>query len=98
MGEVWGGFGNGKVIQIMHAVQISMQFRYQCSSDLQIIDDPVRLPLWLSCAISLQCQSKPPSLACNRGLSLDPRFSTPPVSDYLQYAKTEGEGLGNFIT
>jgi len=31
-------------------------------------------------------------------LSLIPRPSTPPVFDRLQYAKTEGEGLGNFIT
>jgi len=30
--------------------------------------------------------------------SLIPRPSTPPVFDRLQYAKTEGEGLGNFIT
>jgi len=30
--------------------------------------------------------------------SLVPRPSTPPVFDRLQYAKTEGEGLGNFIT
>jgi len=30
--------------------------------------------------------------------SLDPRPSTPPVFDCLQYAKTEGEGLGFFIT
>ena len=29
--------------------------------------------------------------------SLVPRPSTPPVFDHLQYAKTEGEGLGNFI-
>jgi len=29
--------------------------------------------------------------------SLVPRPSTPPVFDRLQYAKTEGEGLGNFI-
>jgi len=31
-------------------------------------------------------------------VSLVPRPSTPPVFDRLQYAKTEGEGLGNFIT
>jgi len=31
-------------------------------------------------------------------ISLVPRPSTPPVFDRLQYAKTEGEGLGNFIT
>jgi len=30
--------------------------------------------------------------------SLVPRPSTPPVFDRFQYAKTEGEGLGNFIT
>jgi len=30
--------------------------------------------------------------------SLVPRPSTPPVFDRLQYAKTEGEGLVNFIT
>ena len=30
--------------------------------------------------------------------SLVPRPSTPPVFDRLQYAKTEGEGRGNFIT
>jgi len=30
--------------------------------------------------------------------SLVPRPSTPPVFDRLQYAKTEGEGPGNFIT
>ena len=29
--------------------------------------------------------------------SLVPRPCTPPVFDRLQYAKTEGEGLGNFI-
>ena len=33
-------------------------------------------------------------ITCN----LFPRPSTPPVFDRLQYAKTEGEGLGNFIT
>jgi len=31
-------------------------------------------------------------------VSLVPRPSTPPVFNRLQYAKTEGEGLGNFIT
>ena len=31
-------------------------------------------------------------------LSLVPRPSMPPVFDCLQYAKMEGEGLGNFIT
>jgi len=30
--------------------------------------------------------------------SLVPRPSTPSAFDRLQYAKTEGEGLGNFIT
>ena len=30
--------------------------------------------------------------------NLVPRPSTPPVFDRLQYAKAEGEGLGNFIT
>ena len=30
--------------------------------------------------------------------SLVPRPSMPPVFDRLQYAKMEGEGLGNFIT
>jgi len=30
--------------------------------------------------------------------SLVPRPFTPPVFDRLQYAKTDGEGLGNFIT
>ena len=30
--------------------------------------------------------------------SLVPRPFTPPVFDRLQNAKTEGEGLGNFIT
>jgi len=29
--------------------------------------------------------------------SLVPKASTPPVFDCLQYAKMEGEGLGNFI-
>ena len=32
------------------------------------------------------------------GTSLVPRPSTPPVFDRLQYAKTEGEGLGNLFT
>ena len=39
------------------------------------------------------------SLALMAGLSsLVRRPSTPPVFDRFQYAKTEGEGLGNFIT
>ena len=31
-------------------------------------------------------------------ISVVPRPSMPPVFDRLQYAKMEGEGLGNFIT
>jgi len=39
------------------------------------------------------------SMGCEKGRgSLVPRPSTPPVFDRLQYAKTEGEGLRNFIT
>ena len=30
--------------------------------------------------------------------SLVPRPSTPPAFDRIQYAKTEGEGLGNLLT
>ena len=53
-----------------------------------------------SCSEDIQQMS--PSLCISEdpmGISsLVPRPSTPPVFDRLQYAKTEGEGLGNFIT
>ena len=46
--------------------------------------------------VQFQFRAAMPMVA-HRG-SLVPRPSTPPVFDRLQYAKTEGEGLGNFIT
>ena len=43
------------------------------------------------------CEERSMGYERERG-SLVPRPSTPPVFDRLQYAKTEGEGPGNFIT
>jgi len=45
-----------------------------------------------------QVSSTGESVRYSTRCSLVPRPSTPPVFDRLQYAKTEGEGLGNFIT
>ena len=54
--------------------------------------------LTLCIVVEDEVKDEPKEEGMHNMLPLVPRPSTPPVFDRLQYAKTEGEGLGNFIT